>query len=201
MKSIKFSKLLASLSFFACASLSAAPMTLDVNVAGIQSHGEIDDSQNTVLNLNVGANSLITSVRFDVDITAFFPSYLSEIGLLFEASDLTGSLSLFPGGDDESSGTGAYEGFYDLADIEGVDRRFNVGSDGILRLQFFEGFDDFDGADGQWNFGTITFGFDTVDVEEPGEVPEPATTLLMGAGLAMLGYAGRRRRTAGKAAA
>lgn len=196
MKSIKLSKLLASLSFFVCASLSAAPMTLSVDVAGIQSHGEIDDPQNTVLNFNVGANSLITSVTFDVDITAFFPSYLSEIGLLFEASDLTGSLSLFPGGDDDSSGTRAYAGFYDLADIEGEDRRFNVGSDGILRLQFFDGFDDFDGADGQWNFGTITFGIDTVDIEEPGEVPEPATTLLMGAGLAMLGYTARRRRTA-----
>lgn len=198
MKSIKFSKLLASLSFFACASLSAAPMTLDVNVAGIQSYGEVDDPQNAVLNFNVGANSLITSVTFDVNITAFFPSYLSEIGLLFEASDTNGSLSLFPA-DDQSSGTGAYAGFFDLADIDGVDRRFNVGSDGILRLQFFDDFNDLDGADGQWNFGTITFGYDTVDVEEPGEVPEPATTLLMGAGLAMLGYTARRR-TAGKAA-
>lgn len=196
MKSSKFSKLLAGLSFFVCASLSAAPITVDVDVAGVQSYGELDDSQNTVLDIDVGANSLITSVAFDVNITAFLPSYLSEIGVLFEASDFTGGLSLFPSEVDDW-GTGTYSGVFDLANIDGENRRFNVGSDGILRLQFFEDFDDILGAaDGIWNFGTITFGVETVDVEEPGEVPEPATTLLMGAGLAMLGYTARRRRTA-----
>lgn len=196
MKLIKFTKLLAGLSFFACASLSAAPLV--VNVAGIQSYGEIDDPGNTVLTFDVGANSTITSVAFDVNITAFFPSYLEEIGVLVEASDQSGSFRIFPDGETLSSGTGSYADFYDLVDL-GLS--FDVGSDGILRLEFFEGFDDFLGADGQWNFGTITFGIETVDVEEPGEVPEPSTTLLMGAGLAMLGYAGRRRRAAGKRAA
>lgn len=192
MKLNKFNKLLAALSFFACTSLSAAPLVIDV--AGIQSYGEIDDPGNTVLTYNVGANSTITSVGFNVNITAFRPSFLAEIGVLIEASDQTGSFRLFPDEGTQSWGTGDYTDFHDLVDL-GLS--FDVGSDGILRLEFFDDFNDFVGSDGQWNFGTITFGIETVDVEQPGEVPEPSTTLLMGAGLATLGYASRRRR-AGK---
>ena len=47
--------------------------------------------------------------------------------------------------------------------------------------------------DGQWDFGTITFNVEPAAGEEPGEVPEPATGLLLGAGLALMGYAKRRR--------
>jgi len=195
MKSTKFTKLLAGLSFFACTSLSAAPLVVDVT--GIQSFGKIDNPGNTVLTFDVGANSTVTSVALDVNITAFSPSFLSEIGVLVEASDQTGSFRIFPADETSSPGTGSYTDFSDLVEL-GLS--FDVGSDGILRLEFFDDFDDFVGADGQWNFGTITFGIETVDVEEPGEVPEPSTTLLMGAGLAMLGYAGRRRRAPGRRA-
>ncbi|MDT1883849.1 PEP-CTERM sorting domain-containing protein, partial [Acinetobacter baumannii] len=79
------------------------------------------------------------------------------------------------------SGTGSYSDFFDLVAL-GLD--FSVGVDGILRLEFFEeGFDDIPGADGIWNFGTLTFGVEPAAAE----VPEPSTTLLLGAGLAMLG--------------
>lgn len=196
MKLIKLSKMVAALSLFACASVSAAPLTFDVS--GIESIADLDNPANVFRFLNVGANSRITSVSYDVNITAFPNSYLSEIALLFENTDSSEFRTLLPGydGDDpiEVSGTDNFSGSEDLG--EGV----TVGADGILRLQFFEdGTDNFAGADGIWNFGTITFEVELA--EEPGEVPEPSTTLLMGAGLAMLGYAGRRRRAAGKAAA
>lgn len=196
MKLIKLNKVLAALSFFACASVSAAPLTIDVT--GIESIAGLDDPANTVLLLNVGANSRITSVSYNVNITAIPNSYLSEIALLFENTDSSGFFTLLPGydGDDpvNTPGTGNYSEFADLG------QGLTVGADGILRLQFFEdGTDDLPGADGIWNFGTITFEVEAA--QAPGEVPEPSTTLLMGAGLAMLGYAGRRRRAAGKAAA
>ncbi|MBD8725342.1 PEP-CTERM sorting domain-containing protein [Oxalobacteraceae sp. CFBP 13708] len=191
MSLASFSKLLVSLSLFACASVFAAPLV--VNVAGIQSQGEIGDSGNTVLTYNVGANSVITSVAYSFNLTAFSPSWLTEIGLAFTDSDSLDGVAFNPGLGNNSPGTASYAGFGDLVDL-GLD--FAVGADGILRLEFYEDFDDFAGVDGVWNFGTITFGIEPVNVE----VPEPASGLLLGAGLAMMGYANRRRQAARKAA-
>lgn len=196
MSTVTFKKLLAGLSFFACASLSAAPMTVDLNLNSVQSVGYFGDPENTTLYLDVGANATITSVRFDVDLTAIDPSSLSELAVIFGDGRFNESVFIEELSTLNSPGTINHTEFFDLIASE---LSFQVGADGLLRVEFYETYDDFLGADGAWN-GTITFGVDTVDVEEPGEVPEPSTTLLMGAGLAMLGYAGRRRRAAGKRA-
>ena len=197
MKSHIVTKFLGSLAFFACASLSAAPMTISIDVAGTPSVGLTDDPDNTVRLLNVGANSTITSVSYNVSLTAFAPSWLQEIGLVIETSARGNGPSRFlqPGLLDERPGSESYADTIDLV-AEGLS--FAVGADGILRLEFAEFFnDEAIVPDGIWNSGTIIFGYDTVVAE----VPEPTTSLLMGAGLAMLGYAGRRRRAAGKLAA
>lgn len=189
-------KFIASLSLLACTSLSAAPLVVDVT--GIESYGEVNDDRNRVLTFNVGANSIITSLDYSVGLTAFDPSYLLEIAVVIETSaGFQGpGTTLVPGVFDDFSGSAIYTNSIDLV---AIGESFAVGADGILRLEFVERFnDDFLDPDGIWDFGTLTFGIETVDVEEPGEVPEPATTLLMGAGLAVLGYAGRRRRAAGK---
>lgn len=176
-------KLLASLSFFACTSLCAAPLVIDV--AGVESYGEIGDAGNTVLTFNVGANSKITSIDYLLNLTAIDPSWLSEIGLAFTDSKGNAGVVFNPGINETFPGTETYAGSAVLADF-GLD--FNVGNDGILRLEFYEDFDDFGGPDGIWNFGTITFGVEPEVVA----VPEPSTALLLGAGIMMIGY-GRRR--------
>ena len=192
MKLGTFGKLVAGLSFFACTSLFAAPLTVDVT--GVQSYGELGDAGNTVLTYNVGANATITSIGYNFNLTAFAPSYLSEIALAFTDSAQSNGVYFNPGIEDEDAGTASYA---DFADLTALDLQFQVGSDGILRLEFYEDLDDIlAGADAQWNFGTITFGIEAADVPDdpstPGEVPEPATALLVGAGMAMIGY-GRRR--------
>jgi len=190
-------KLFLGLSFFACTSVFAAPLTFDVS--GQQSFGERGQPENPVFIFNVGANATVVSVSYNVNITAFAPSYLSELGLAFTASDLNIGAALTPGFGVDQSGTASYSG---LSDLVAQNLSFSLGADGILRLEFFEAFDDGEvSPDGIWNFGTVTFNF-AGDAVDPGtDVPEPATGLLLGAGLAAMGYAVRRRRAGATPAA
>ena len=196
LRSLK--SLLVGLSLLVCSSAFAVPFV--VNVSGVESFGEIGDTGNTVFTLNVGAGSQITSVAYNINVTAYTPSWLSEIGLFFSDSTQSDGIYFTPGFDDSNPGTATYA---DSADLVALGFDFTVGADGLLRLEFFEDFDDGSVApDGIWNFGTITFDVTGNNVPgDPGtEVPEPATGMLMGAGLALMGFTVRRRRSGGKAA-
>lgn len=182
--------LFVSLSLLASTSVFAVPLVVNLN--NIDSVGEIGDPGNTVLTYDIGANSLVTGISYDINVTAYRPSWLDELGLAFTNSKGTEGVFFNPGVGLLFSGTGS---FADSADLTEFGLAFNVGVDGILRLEFFEDFDDFGvNPDGRWNFGTITFDYTPAEVA--GEVPEPATALLLGGGAMLMGFASRRRRVA-----
>ena len=168
----------------------AAPVSFDV--AGIQSLGSQGDSGNAVFNINVGAGAHITGFAYNVNITAYAPSWLSELAVQISDALVNVGLTAQPGEGNDVSGTGTYAASIDLLAL-GLD--FNVASDGLLRVEFFDTFFDnaFAGADGIWNSGTLTF-----TVADVAAVPEPAGYALMGLALFALGATRvRRGRTAG----
>lgn len=183
MKLSTLTKTLVSLSFLACTSLFAAPLVVDVT--GIQSWGLQGSAGNTVLTYNVGAGATVTSIGYNVNITAISPSWLSEISVKFTDS-IGNGVQLKPSANDVQ-GTASYSGYFELSDF---DLDLQVGADGILRLEFYESFNDYLGVDGSWNFGTLTFGITPLAVVD---VPEPGTGMLLGAGLGVMACAVRRR--------
>lgn len=161
----------------------AGTTTVVVDVTGIAGMDERDAPTNTVREVFVGAGATIDTFQWDVNLTSHDPSYLSEMQLTFSDS-LGYGVTFTPGGGDDFTGTGSYAGFQDLRLLG---QQFQVGSDGLLRLEFHDAYKDlpFDEAEGTWNFGTLTFGVSPV--------PEPATAALMLVGLlTMLGAARRR---------
>lgn len=186
-----FKQLLVGVSLLACTSAFATPFTFDI--AGARSAGEFGNEGNDVVEINVGANATITSVSYNVNLTAFPPSFFSEMFLAFTNSSATIGANLQPGIGVNEEGTRTFTGMEDLV-ADGFS--FNVGADGILRLEFYESFDDESVLpDGVWNFGTITFNTNAA------EVPEPASGMLIGAGLALIACTTRRRPHAVKTAA
>lgn len=120
----------------------------------IESWDAIDDTDNIVMSLNIGAGNELTGVAFDVQIETIAPSWLSEAAVLF--SDSTGSadpngINLTPGVGNDAPGTMDFSsgGVIDFA--TNMLPNIVAGADGILRLEFFETFDDTaDAIDGFW---------------------------------------------------
>lgn len=157
--------------------------TYVVDVSNISSFDSLGSALNTVLNLQVGANAHVIGVEWSVNLTAYSPSWLSELGVAFTNGAFTDGVLLRPGAGNNGSGTGTYTGTLDLI-TQGLD--FNVDADGVLRLEFYENYADGLNPDGRWNFGTLTF--------TTAPVPEPSTYGLMALGLVGIGAIARRRK-------
>jgi MYXO-CTERM domain-containing protein len=166
---------------------------VNIDVTGVQSFDGLGGA-NTVLEidlasaLGLGAGSQVTmtSVGWDVTISTFGLSWLSEASIYFDdniAPDLSG-LFLTPGIGNGFGGTNV--NFASAGQIDFSDNAIPniVLPNGVLRIEFFEGFvDDTLGADAIWDLGSTLF----VGVQE---VPAPGAAAVLG----LAGLAGLRRR-------
>jgi hypothetical protein len=176
---------LAAVAALGLASLCVHAATTVVDVSGAQSINLLGEAGNTVWLVNIGAGSSLNSLNWAVTLNAPDPSLLSELQVSFGSSGGLDLLTLAPGAADPYSGTGSYAGSADLAPLGLV-----VGSDGLLRIEFSEGFKDFamDTVEGQWVSGNLTFDVTAAAVPEPAS----AALVLLGLGLGLVGAQVRR---------
>tara|TARA_R110002096_G_scaffold344921_2_gene537951 strand:+ start:219715 stop:220314 length:600 start_codon:yes stop_codon:yes gene_type:complete len=165
---------------------AGALSTITVDLSGVETWDAYASALNSVMNINIGAGSHVVGIGWDVNQTSFGASWLSEMSVAFENSAqdtgvfLTTSGTGAPG-TSESNSSG---GILDLT-ILATPLDFFVDGDGLLRLEFFEGFDDVTGAaDGIFNSGS------SVQVQYIA-VPAPGALAMLGLGGIV---AGRRRR-------
>lgn len=154
------------------------------DVSGIQS-GDLPGAPiNQVFFLNVGPGVAVNGLGWDVVLTAFGASWRSEIRVLVTDSTGLGGFNLAPGTDTSPGGPTAYSSNgqilklanYSIPDVVAL-------GDGLIRLEFFESYDDVAGGfEGLWNSGSLFFQV----------VPTPASAGLLG--LAGVGLLGRKRR-------
>ena len=166
--------------------------TFDVNLSDVESWDAQGSANNVVMLVDVNAAlggvgaASMTGIGWDVTISTVGASWLSEAGAYFDDNIAPDGLGLFlsPGAGNDAPGTASFSsgGIIDLSDNNIADIAL---ADGILRIEFIEGFDDVPGAIDAFMSGTFTIAADY------NAVPAPA-------GLAILGLGGlvatRRRR-------
>jgi hypothetical protein len=153
-------------------------MTITLDLSGVNSWDALGDVDNELMSVQLFSFSQVIGISWDVNISTLNASWLSE-----SVMNLEDELYVTPGIGNDFAGTASFSsgGMIDLI-AEGLD--FFVSSDGILNIEFFESFDDVDGAiDATFLAGStiqVRYGYPT-----PG-------------GLAVLGvggiFASRRRR-------
>lgn len=137
----------------------AGDLDIVVDVTGVQSMEALGDPLNEIVTTNLGDGASLTGVGWDVTITTIGGSYLSEAKIYFDGSDQDGTgLFLTPGVNVNSAGTGTYtSAVIDLTD-NGISD-IPILADGLLYMEFYEGYNDNAGsADATWS-GTITLRY------------------------------------------
>lgn len=154
-----------------------------IDMSNIDSWDSLDDPSNRIIDLDIGADTKVVGVAWDVGLETFAGSWLSDATVLI--SDTNGSsdrdaILLSPGFDAGEPGNREFssEGIILFA-REGLPEP-ESGSDGILRLQFFELFDDAPGAiDASWRnaVSPVTCPGLWLEFEEEGVPGIPITEL------------------------
>ncbi|MCV2354311.1 PEP-CTERM sorting domain-containing protein [Paucibacter sp. B2R-40] len=162
---------------------AAHAATLSIDVSNTASFDALGASANTVITRSVAPNSMINSLEWNVSLSAFGDSWLQDMRVRIgnSAGDgITLTLDSL-----QEPGTKSYIG---SADLNALGFAFQLAGDGLLRLEFYEDYDDVTGvADGQWNSGTLSFAGISA-------VPEPNSYGLLAVGLLALGHNARRCR-------
>ncbi|MEM6638745.1 MAG: VPLPA-CTERM sorting domain-containing protein [Pseudomonadota bacterium] len=168
-------------------SASAFAATEIIDLSDVASWDAVGDIDNTILMIDLGVDSVVTGIGWDVTITPQGDSWYSEAAVGLGTATDPNLVSVRPGINDGNAGDGipvAYSsgGIVDFSDNAIADITL---VDGILILEFFESFDDIDGEiDSIWN-GTLTIEFTPV--------PLPAAVWFLASGLGAMGFFGRKR--------
>lgn len=159
----------------------AVPLAADLNlpVASILSMGEIGNANNTRLSFELQPGGDINYISWDVQLTSFGSSWLSDMAVTL--SNSAGDGVTLTVSDTDAPGTASYTGNLWLPELN---LGFALGADGVLFVEFHEVLDDFAGPDGRWDAGSLVVS----------SVPEPGTYGLMAMGAALLGVSMSRRR-------
>lgn len=197
-----------------------ADTLIGLDVTATPSWGLRGDASNTVVWLDIGAGALVNYLGWDVQIESHYSddpwpatiySWMDELGLAFTNSTQTAGFALRPGWQTDGPGSSHFDGAGLLADLSPrvalpdgpgwfqapvanlYDERpdFNVGADGLLRIEFYELREKNFAAnlpDGRWVSGSLTFDVTAAPV------PEPQGYALLGAGLLALGFLRVRSR-------
>jgi hypothetical protein len=164
--------------------------TVVYDVTGTPSYDSRGASCNVRVSIPAPNNKThFSGIGWDVQLTAYSPSWLSEIAVLITNVNGEGYI-LRPGAGDTFGGTGFYSsnGLNDLCGVYGLPPL--ELPDGYLYLEFYETYNDFPncGQDGNWDSGTLTFAFDTPapftgydEVGDAGDLPESAQATPSGA--------------------
>ena len=175
-------KALSSMALALLLSFTASADVINLDINGIASWDSEGSPLNTVLLLDLGGGGPVTidGIGWDLNIETLGGSWLSEAAIGFGSTaspnDITlsaGAGDLFPGFASYSSGGIVFLNTIPIPDI--------ILVDGILRLEFFETFDDFPGAIDAFYEGFLTISGTGFDTGTP--VSEPGILLLFGLGL------------------
>jgi hypothetical protein len=171
---------------------------LDVDVSGAQSIDLLGDPQNEVRLIPIGANAVVTGVGWDVIINSIPNSWNCEAVVRMSDSAQVYSIDLTPGSLVCAPGSAQYSSpIVDFTDIALAN--IQLGADGLLRLEFFETFNDFaDAVDATWDPpSTLTFAYvgegqSVLEVPALGRIGL-VTLVVVLAGLSLFLLARRRR--------
>lgn len=189
-----------AIALMAFASVATAQNITNVSVEGIASWDLVGDTDNVILTVEVGSDTELTGVAWDVGIDPLGASWYSEASIDIGG----GAVQLAPGAADGFATTGAPI-FYDSGGIvsfagAGLPNLVLSDSNGDgsndFTIEFFDSFDDvtddidafwLDGPGGANPSGLGGFDFETT------AVPEPASAICFT--MLGLGLVARRRRS------